>query len=301
MLTGVSDVMATGNAEARRQKLDELMHVFARYGCLGAGPHDKTLRHAARVLETNRPKQKRRGNHMSNVQFSIAVALSALGLSACAHAAGTEPHEMSTAQHQAAAAQEENQASQHAAQHDPNSTQTNERCVASRGRVCWTETSNPTEGHRHDADKHRELAAQHRAASKALQHAETRACTGLSDEDRDVSPFAHGADIVSVSQLREDHKVGRTTVARDAGATVVFRAAPGLTAEWLQRIVDCHLARNAAVGHDMPEMSYCPLVPRGAQAKVHSVGNGFAVDVRSDDSATAAEIWRRAQQITPAS
>jgi len=75
---------------------------------------------------------------------------------------------------------------------------------------------------------------------------------------------------------------------------------PGLTAERLQRVVDCYVARNAAVGNDMPEMAYCSLEPRGAQAAVRSVGNGFAVDEHADDAPTAAEIWTRAPQISPA-
>lgn len=33
--TCVADVMATGKPTERRQKVDELMAVFARYGCLG--------------------------------------------------------------------------------------------------------------------------------------------------------------------------------------------------------------------------------------------------------------------------
>jgi hypothetical protein len=209
---------------------------------------------------------------------------------------------MSAADHQAEAAQNERQASQHSAQYDEAQTQTTEHCAAEKGRVCWTETTNPTDGHAKTAEDYRKLAAQHRAASQALVDAEARACAGLSDEDRDISPFEHGVDIKSVSQLREETKAGGKGQAttRDAGATIVIRAVPGLTAEWLQRIVDCHLARNAAVGHDMPEMTECPLVPNGAQAKVRSVGDGFAVDVRADDSKTAAEIWQRAQELSAA-
>ena len=227
----------------------------------------------------------------------LAVALTT---AACGHAAGTRPHEMSVPEHEAAAAREQDQASTHSAQHDPNATQEEQRCSGSKGRVCWTVTTNPTSGHVETADEHRELAAQHRAASQALRDAEARACVGIDDADRDMSPFAHGADIRSVSQLREETTVGKNRVARDAGATIVFRATPGLTEEWLQRLVSCHLARNAAVGHDMAEMPYCPLVPRGAQATVRSVGDGFAVDVRADDAASVTEIWRRAQLINPA-
>jgi hypothetical protein len=141
-----------------------------------------------------------------------------------------------------------------------------------------------------------------------LRDAEARACAGLAEEDRDMSPFSHAADIQSVSPRHEEPKGERGTPTavgraqdrmptRLVGATVVFGAKPGLTAEWLQRIVDCHLARNAAVGHDMSEMPDCPLVPRGAQATVRSAGGGFAVDVRADDDKTAAEILQRAQRI----
>ena len=238
---------------------------------------------------------------MTRSLSQIIVLPFALVAGACAHSSGTNPHDMSAAQHEAAAAQEENQTSEHSAQHDPNAQVTQESCTVGRGRVCWTDTTNPTEKHQSMAAEHRDLAAKHRAASQALKDAEASACAGISEEDRDMSPFAHDADIQSVSQLSEDAApTSRAKLKRDAGATIVFRAAPGLTAEWLQRIVDCHLARNSAVGHDVPEMGYCPLVPRGAKATVRSAGDGFAVDVYADDAATAAEIWRRAQQIKPA-
>jgi acetylornithine deacetylase/succinyl-diaminopimelate desuccinylase-like protein len=252
------------------------------------------------------PHETETGNarrKLTNMATSRIITLSiTLAASACGRAAGTQPHDMSAAQHQAAAAREEDQATQHAAQHDPGAEKTEKRCSVGRGRVCWTATTNPTQGHVKTAEEHRELAAQHRAASQALQDAEALACTGIDEADRDVSPFAHSADIRSVGQFREVSEGGnyKNRVSRDAGATIAFRATPGLTVEWLQRIVDCHLARNSAVGHDMPEMAYCPLVPLGAQATVRSVGDGFAVDVHADDAETAGEIWRRAQQINPA-
>ena len=238
-------------------------------------------------------------NHSHEVRLSPLLALPLLLASVACGGAGTQPHDMSVPQHQAAAAQEQETATAHAAQHDPNATGTEQRCTGGKGKVCWTQTVNPTQGHETAAEEHRELAAKHRAASKALQDAEANKCVGLSDEDRDTSPFAHREDIRSVSKLSRDESVGKRIVPRDAGATVVFRPTPGLTPEWLQRIVDCHLARNAAVGHDMPEMSYCPLVPRGATATVRSVGDGFAVDVSAADATTADEIWRRAQQLGP--
>ena len=88
---------------------------------------------------------------------------------------------------------------------------------------------------------------------------------------------------------------------RLTGAEIVFDARPGMTAEWLQRVVDCHLARNAAIGFDTAsaDMPYCPLAVRGARAQVTSVGDGFAVDVTADDPASVGEIVRRADLLHP--
>ena len=143
------------------------------------------------------------------------------------------------------------------------------------------------------------MAADHRAASQALRDAEARACVGLSDDDRDTSPFAHREDISSVEPLTDNVSSGKGQYARMAGAVITFRAVPGMTAQWLQRVVDCHVARNAALGHDVPEMPYCPLVPKNVAAQVTATSAGFAVAVRSDDVDTAKEVLRRARTLAP--
>lgn len=226
----------------------------------------------------------------SNRLLNLPVALLAL---ACAADPGTKPHDMSAAQHDAMANQEQQAAEEHAARLEP-AAGTNATPCSGRG-ACWTAKSNPTAQHSEEAERHRALAEKHRAAAAALVQAEARVCADLSAEDRDMSPFHHREDIESVSPLVEEVKAGKGVTKKDVGVKVVFRAVPGLTAEWLQRVVDCHLARAAAVGHEMPEMDYCPLVPKGVKAKVSSTGSGFAIEVSADDAATVAEIKRRAE------
>jgi hypothetical protein len=233
---------------------------------------------------------------MKYAYVTLAACYSALALG-CAEAPGTQPHDMSTAQHEAMAKQEDRASQGHADQHDPSATQAQPVCSGKGG--CWTSVSNPTAQHGADAEKHRELAKKHRAASNALASAEASACVGISDDDRDISPFYHREDIQSVSPYSVNVASGKSTVSKVAGATVVFRAVPGMTAEWLQRLVDCHLARAAATGHEMPEMDYCPLELRGAKAKVNSVGNGFAVNVYADDDNTVEAIKKRAFALGP--
>ena len=236
---------------------------------------------------------------------------------ACGGAAGTRPHDMSTAQHEQRAREHDAVADRHASAHDPTARESVLDCRRpgtpagpgfALGRVCWSSVVNPTAEHARAAQEHREIAAAHRRASSALAQAEASACVGLSDEDRDMSPFLHTEDIASVDRLIERErdqgpnlsKSGIAWVDRFRGARVVFRAVPGLTAEWLQRVVDCHLARNASLGHDVPSMPDCPLVPGGASARVVSTGNGFAVEIRSEDADVADEILARARRLIAA-
>lgn len=197
----------------------------------------------------------------------ILVSL-ATGAVACATTApGTRPQDMNVAGHEAAAAQ-------------------------------WT-SANPTDTRQQEAALR--AATAHRAAAQALLDAEANACKGIAPADRDISPFSHVQDIERAMPLHAKVSYGKNVYADGlAGATVRFRAVPGLTREWFQRIVDCHLARNAALGFVVPEMSDCPLVAKGARAVVRSAGAGFEVDVTSEEKGVPDEIWRRAQRLTTA-
>ncbi len=77
----------------------------------------------------------------------------------------------------------------------------------------------------------------------------------------------------------------------------MFRAVPGMSAEWLQRAVDCHIARNVALGHNVPEMKYCPLVPNGVSAKVTQTPGGFAVAITSSDTDAVPDVVQRGQAL----
>jgi hypothetical protein len=245
---------------------------------------------------------ERRRWRIGNIPIAgSAVALMG-ALAACTSTTpGARPHDMSAEQHEAMAAREEAAAAEDRRHFDPGATEERRRCRnAGRvgGFICWSSTVNPTERHMRDAEEHRRRAAEHRAAAQALRDAEARACVGIAPEDRDMSPFNHKEDIARVEPLTTQRSVPNTTnppILR--GATVVFRAVPGLTPEWLQRTIDCHLARNAAMGYDASDMPYCPLMLKDVSATVTSTGDGLAVAVRSDDPEVAAEIWRRAQAL----
>jgi hypothetical protein len=211
---------------------------------------------------------------------------------------------MSAAGHEQAAAGHEAEATPHAAQYDANANTSKTEGIGCQsgyipisGKPCWTSVANPTQQHQDDAKRHHKMAADHRAAAQALRDAEAASCSGISDDDRDISPFYHREDITNVEPAYMPSARGKGDPSMVMGAVITFRAVKGLTSEWLQRIVNCHIARNNAMGNDMPEMAYCPLEPKGVKATVASAGDGFAVRIEATDPKTAQEVLRRAQAL----
>jgi hypothetical protein len=245
-------------------------------------------------------------SHRLGAGMRFLVLLVALPLSSCTTTPGSRAYDMSASQHETVAEQEEQTAAEHADQYDPKVGFTQTQCrtgvrttIRNEADLCWTSVVNPTDAHRLAAEEHRRHAADHRAGSAALRKAEAHACAGIAPADRDMSPFEHADDIESVAPLKlseheAPHRMPHELV---VGAVVVFREVPGMTREWLQRVIVCHLARNASLGHDVPEMPNCPLVPKGATAAVSSTGSGFAVAIESSDPATAKDILARAQRL----
>ena len=203
--------------------------------------------------------------------------------SACA-TAGTRPHDMGAAEHERAANNEERIADYHEDQYDPAGTTTGGTCSS----YCFDTWTNPTSRHADEARRHRKLADKHRRASERLRDAEALACGGIPDRDRDVSPFLHAADIESVDvTARGDRK----------SYVVRFRPIPGVDAGGMQRLLDCHIARNAVLGGEMPQMEYCPLVVPGVAATVVTRGAGVAVQIEAGDPDGAAALESRIEAL----
>lgn len=224
---------------------------------------------------------------------------------------------MTASQHQAAAKAEEHAAASHGREYDPAKAGTvgptgpsmgsYAACVSYESSNCyvrWQSEENPTNQHRKRAEHHKKLADKHRSASKMLVEAEQRFCSGIPEADRDLSPFYRREDITAAYGIKKPEAAYASQVAPKVvnisqiekevlgtmllGARITFRAVPGMTGEWLQRVVDCHLARNAVVGgSDMPN---CPLAVPHASATVTSTGNGFAVDIISYEAESALDI-----------
>lgn len=216
------------------------------------------------------PMHRLHSKFRSWVRFAFAATIG------CA-STGTRPSDMSARQHEQAANQDQRSAQAHQEQYDPNAWSGG---GGGCDTLCFATWSNPTSEHAQQARKHRSLAAKHRRASERLREAERRLCAGIPERDRDVSPFFHFADIASVTTESEPFEVR-------------FNPIGGLDAGAMQRLVDCHIGRNAVLGLAASKMDFCPLVARGVRAKVRADGNTIVVELEAEDPDGRDEVRAR--------
>ncbi len=223
----------------------------------------------------------------------------ALTLAACAGAPTAQNSEVVAEQHEQAAVKNDQLAVAQVAKYDPAARQNKGKCVVKGGRedgdveVCWSSVVNPTEDHLKKAQRYQKLAEAQRAASQKLRDAEGGACLGVSELDRDMSPFSHPEDVEAVAPLQT-----KVPPVRPEGALITFRATAGMTGPRLERLITCQLSRNACMDNNTPEMAYCPLVLKDVRASVTTTPEGlFAVAIRSDNPAIAQEVLKRAQAL----
>jgi hypothetical protein len=141
------------------------------------------------------------------------------------------------------------------------------------------------------------LAAEHADAAKQLRDQESAACYGISESDRDRGPLARADEITGI-QIVKDRGIFPKGPLEPVGVSLYLRAEPGVTEQWLGRVVACHVAHVAVVGHDRYPG---PLEVPGAQASVSSTGVGFRVTITSHDRDAVRSVVQRGQELASAS
>jgi hypothetical protein len=151
----------------------------------------------------------------------------------------------------------------------------------------WSYSMAPTMERTLAANRLRDEAARHRQVAKGLLDAEKRACAGLQQEDIDTGPFFHRSEIDKVTPVEVNGALH--------GARIRFAAVPGLGAPWMQRAVECAMARAAVLGYPEDYLRESPLMLEGVTAAVLQDGAHVEVQVSSADPMTAAKILGRAE------
>jgi hypothetical protein len=147
-----------------------------------------------------------------------------------------------------------------------------------------------------------QTASEHANAARQLRDTERVACVGVPAEDRDAGPFADRSRIENVEVLRD--KTWAKGMMQPIGVAIDMRSEPGMTEQWLSRVLECHLAHQAVVGR----MAYgsSPLSQYGTKVTVTSTETGFRVVITSADIDVARSVIAKGEALvgapsTPAS
>jgi hypothetical protein len=137
------------------------------------------------------------------------------------------------------------------------------------------------------------LAQEHLDAASRLRNEERVACDGVPDADRLGGPFAQAQNVTHVDVVRDRVLLPKGFL-EPVGVAVYLRAEPGMTQQWLGRIVACHVAHVAAMGgEDRPS----PLSVANTQVAVSSTSVGFRITVTSKDSGIARSVIDKGEEL----
>lgn len=97
-----------------------------------------------------------------------------------------------------------------------------------------------------------------------------------------------GAVVEHVNDLRRQTRIGRAVVIQPSGAQVFVRAEPGMSAAYLQRVVNCQASAGMGAG---------PLSVPGVKATVVEQGQHFVVQILAPNLDSAKEVQQRARAL----
>jgi|HubBroStandDraft_5_1064220.scaffolds.fasta_scaffold42896_2 hypothetical protein len=137
-----------------------------------------------------------------------------------------------------------------------------------------------------------DAAQEHLAAARKLRDEEQFACVNVPDADRQQGPLANPDRIAGVEVVKDKDPVYPKAPERAAGIAVYVRAEPGMTEQWLGRVLECHLAHVAVVGS---AAGSSPLAVEDARVAVSSTPVGFRVTITSKDSETVRSLVQKGQ------
>jgi hypothetical protein len=129
--------------------------------------------------------------------------------------------------------------------------------------------------------------------------ATTSACKDVPEAETHLAVLMSSADVLSVREIRANERLDESTIALGNGARIVLAARPFANSAWLESVIACHLARNAAQGK-VSHASSSPLDVEGIVVVVTGWTPGeLAVDITSPRTDRAEEILTRARGLLP--
>jgi hypothetical protein len=122
-------------------------------------------------------------------------------------------------------------------------------------------------------------------------------CAGVPDAERSHPSVLQPPELEYVRQAMGEKRLIKTTIQELRGAELVVRAAPGLTRQWMARVLRCHIAYEDVTGLSLPEASLDPFRVDTAEVSFDETETGFLIRIRATNKSDGEEILARAQRL----
>jgi hypothetical protein len=123
-------------------------------------------------------------------------------------------------------------------------------------------------------------------------------CRGVPDMERQRPTFLQSSGIESVRPFMGEQHYVKFTLPQLRGADIFVRAGPGVTKQWVARVLRCHVAWRDAAGLSNQDGFEDPSTVDRPDLSFIETETGFVVRIAGHDKAEGEEILRRAQRLT---
>ena len=154
---------------------------------------------------------------------------------------------------------------------------------------CWDVAEESAEHQRYLAAREDRIARTERRAATAMVEAELAACRGMSEREREHSPFAHRKEIAAVIPHRESGVI--------RGVRIVFTPVPGLTESWMRQAIACHRARFERTGEPAGYLPDDPTLVAGSITTVDMRSGRLEVLIETSDATSTRIVLDRARAL----
>ena len=121
-------------------------------------------------------------------------------------------------------------------------------------------------------------------------------CANVGDDEARSPSFLATANVSGVRPFMGEHQYIKFTEPELRGADILLRSSPGLTRQWVSRVLHCHVARHGFAGTTAPDSVADPFVlETRPDLVVLETQTGFVVRVAGHDRGEGVEILRRAK------
>jgi hypothetical protein len=124
-------------------------------------------------------------------------------------------------------------------------------------------------------------------------------CAGVPDAERDHPSMLQPPELEGVRKSMGERHMIKYSVPEVRGAELLVRPSPGISRQWIARVIQCHVAYRDLPGGSSPESLSDPLLVDEAKVSFGETDTSFVIRIQGETMTEGEEILARAQRLVP--